>query len=320
MARSIWKGSLSFGLVNVPVGLYSATQDKTIHFNQLQRGTSDRVRNKRVNERTGEEVSYEEIVKGYDLGQGQYVVLTDEELEAVEPERSRNIEITDFVLQSEIDPIQYRSTYYLAPEGEGARHAYSLLCRAMSEADQVGVAKMVMRNREYLVAIRPKQNVLAMETMFFADEVRDPSKELPSLPDAQEFSKRELDTAKLLIESMATTFDPEHYRDSYRERLEELIDRKREGEEIVVETPAPKATKVVDLMAALEASVDAARGDGSRQPRRTAKRSGTAKAAKNASAERAPAGKRSPEKGPLKAAAKKTPGAKRASAARRKAS
>ncbi|HKH88632.1 MAG TPA: Ku protein [Acidimicrobiales bacterium] len=260
MARAIWTGALSFGLVNVPVGVYSATDDKTVHFNQLERGTSDRVRNKRVNERTGEEVAYDAIVKGYDLGGGRFVVIEPEELEAVEPGRSRNIEITDFVDLVDIDPVYYKSTYYLAPQGAGAQRAYALLRQAMAETQKVGIATFVMRGKEHLVAIRPDDQVLALETMFFHDEIRDPARELDTLPtDDVTFQGRELDTAKLLVESMTTPWHPEAYRDTYREAVEELIERKSRGEVIEAAGPVDKPAPVVDLMDALRASVDAAR-------------------------------------------------------------
>ena len=197
MARSIWKGALSFGLVNVPVGLYPATQDKTIHFNQFESGTSDRIRYKKVNERTGKEVRSDKIVKGVDLGGGEYVILTDDELAAAEPERSRYIDITDFVELDEIDPVYFRTTYYLAPEGESAGKAYALLHQAMRQSGKVAIATFVMRNKEYLVAIRPEGEVIALETMYFADEVRSPTVELPDLPKADDPTDREIKMAQL---------------------------------------------------------------------------------------------------------------------------
>jgi DNA end-binding protein Ku len=163
MARTIWKGSLSFGLVNVPIGVYPATRDKSIHFNQFERGTSDRIRYKKVNERTGDEVEAANIVKGVDLGGGEYVILDEDELAAAEPERSRYIEITDFVSLSEIDPVYFNTTYYLAPEGETAGKAYALLRQAMQDSGKVAIATFVMRNKEYLVAIRPEADVLALD-------------------------------------------------------------------------------------------------------------------------------------------------------------
>jgi DNA end-binding protein Ku len=260
MARSIWNGSLSFGLVSVPVELFSATEDKTIHFNQFQAGTSDRIRNKRVNERTGDEVAYEEIVKGYDLGSGEYVIVTAGELEALEPGRTRNVEITDFVDLDAIDPVYYQKTYYLAPKGEQAQHAYGLLRRAMEDANKAAVATLVMRGKQYLVTVRAESRGLVLQTMFFADEVRDPVKEVPGLPVPDEFTDRELATAKMLVESMATNWEPERYHDTYRQRVEELVERKRSGEEIVLETHRAEPTKAADLMAALEASIEAAQG------------------------------------------------------------
>ena len=172
--RTIWKGALSFGLVNIPVGLYPATSDKSIHFNQFEEGTSDRIRYKKVNERTGEEVPQDRIVRGFDLGGGEYVILTEEELETAEPKKSRQIEISDFVEQADIDPVYFRSSYYLAPEGAGADKAYALLRQAMADAGKVAIATLVMRNKEYLVAIRPEDDALALHTMYFADEVRAP--------------------------------------------------------------------------------------------------------------------------------------------------
>ncbi|HXA30715.1 MAG TPA: Ku protein [Acidimicrobiales bacterium] len=260
MARTIWKGSLSFGLVNVPVGLYPATKDKTIHFNQFEEGTSDRIRYKKINERTGDEVESSRIVKGADVGGGDFVILSPEELASAEPERSRTIEITDFVELEDIDPTYYRTTYYLAPEGEAAAKAYALLRRAMRDAHKVGVATFVMRNKEYLVAIRPDRDVLALETMYFADEVLSPADELPRISEEEDFTKRELEMADLLIDSMVTDWDPSNYADTHREKVQSMIDRKREGEEVVTEMAPREPTKVIDLMDALNASVKAASG------------------------------------------------------------
>jgi len=284
MARAIWSGSLSFGLVNVPVGLFSATQDKTIHFNQVEAGTSDRIRYKKVNERTGREVDNAKIVKGFNLGDGSYVLLTDEELAAADPERSRNIAIVDFVEAAEIDPLLYRNGYYLAPQGEGARQAYALLREAMLRESKVAVAELVMRNKEYLVTVRPheKDNVLVMHTLYYSDEVRSAEEELPNLPGEETFTDRELAIASQLIDAMTSPWDPEQYHDTHRQRVEELVASKHEGREIVLEAPAP-APKVVDLMAALEASVKAASGaTAPKAPAKAAKKAAPAKAAKKA--------------------------------------
>jgi DNA end-binding protein Ku len=260
MPRTIWTGSLSFGLVNVPVGLYTATRDRSVHFNQFEEGTSDRIRYRKVNERTGEEVDAGRIQRGVDVGGGEFVMLSDEELVAAAPEQSRTIEITNFVDLNEIDPIYYRTTYYLAPQGPGAAKAYGLLRRAMREANRVGIASFVMRGKEYLAAVRPEDDVLALETMYFSDEVKDPSEELSDLPPSEELTDRELATAKLLIDAMGAEWNPAEYHDTYRERLEALIEEKRQGHEIVTTEPIEPSVKVVDLMEALQASVDAARG------------------------------------------------------------
>jgi DNA end-binding protein Ku len=277
MARAIWSGSLSFGLVNVPVGLFSATQDKTIHFNQFESGTPDRIRYKKVNERTGREVAQSKIVKGFNLGDGEYVMLTDEELTAADPERSRTISILDFVDASDIDPLYYRSGYYLAPQGEGARRAYALLRQAMAEESKVAVASLVMRNREYLVTVRPDgpEPVLILQTMYFPDEVRAASDELPNLPTEEKFNDREVAIARQLIDAMTSEWDAEQYHDTHRKRVEELVTSKYEGKEIVIEAAAP-APKVVDLMAALEASVKAASGTSKSSATKTAKKPTTA--------------------------------------------
>jgi len=259
VARAIWTGSLSFGLVNIPVGLYSATEDKAIRFHQFQEGTSDRIRNKRINERTGAEVEFADIVKGYEIGGGEYVIVLPEELEAVEPGASRTIEIVDFVDLEAIDPIYYKSSYYLAPQGNDAQKAYELLRQAMGATQKTGIATFVMRSKQHLVAVRPEEKVLVLETMFFGDEVRDPVSEIGSLPGEISFKDREIDTAKLLIESMSAEWDPENYSDTYRERVEELIARKRQGETVVSDSTTKQAAPVVDLMDALQASVRAAR-------------------------------------------------------------
>jgi DNA end-binding protein Ku len=307
MARSIWKGALSFGLVNVPVGLYPATQDKTIHFNQFEAGTSDRIRYKKVNERTGKEVRSDKIVRGVDLGGGEYVILTDDELAAAEPERSRYIDITDFVELDEIDPVYFRTTYYLAPEGESAGKAYALLHQAMRQSGKVAIATFVMRNKEYLVAIRPEGEVIALETMYFADEVRSPTVELPDLPKAEDPTDREIKMAQLLIDSMEGSWDPKRYRDTHRQKVEALIEEKSQGKEIVANTGAPVA-KVVDLMDALNASIKAA------VDTKTPAKSGRPKV--TASTKKAPAKRSSPKA----AAAKNTPKPAASKTDRRKAS
>ena len=304
MPRTIWKGALSFGLVNIPVGLYPATSDKSIHFNQFEEGTSDRIRYKKVNERTGEEVAPDRIVRGFDLGGGEYVILSEEELESAEPKKSRQIEISDFVGLVDIDPVYFRSSYYLAPEGAGADKAYALLRRSMAEAGRVAIATLVMRNKEYLVAIRPEDDALALHTMYFSDEVRAPGRDL-ELPETGDVTERELSMAQLLIESMESDWDPERFHDTHREKVEALIEEKRNGHEIVLQEGPEPAAKVVDLMEALNASIAAAAKPGSAK-----------------STKRAPAAKRtSTTSAPAKKAAKVSKQPARAkAAARRKAS
>jgi DNA end-binding protein Ku len=278
MPRAIWTGSISFGLVNVPVKLYAAISEKDLHFNQFQEGTSDRIRYKRVNERTGREVPYEKIVKGYEISKGNYVMVTPEELEEYQPEATRTIEIEDFVDLDEIDPIYYERTYYLAPDGagEGTAKAYTLLLEAMDAKKKVGIGRVVMRTKQYLAAVRPLDGVLALSTMRFADEVRDRGEvDTPSGKKAK-VSKREVDMAGQIIDSLSVDWKPERYEDTYREQVLELIEKKAKGEEIVVETSAPEEAKVVDLMAALEASLEQARG-GSGRKKAPARKSGAKK-------------------------------------------
>lgn len=263
MARSIWTGALSFGLVNVPVGLYSATEEHEVRFHQFERGTSARIRYKRVNEDTGKEVAYHDIVKGADIGDGRYVVLTSEELEAVEPGKSRTIDLMDFVDSTEIDPIYYQKSYYLAPQDETAEKAYSLLVQAMAKAGRIGIATFVLRSKQYLAAIRPHGDVLVLETMYFADEVRNPKEEIGRIRGNASARSKEVDMAVSLIESMTTDWNPENYRDTYTDRVLELVEAKKNDQEIVVEAEAEGSAQVLDLMQALKASVERARRDAS---------------------------------------------------------
>jgi DNA end-binding protein Ku len=254
MARAMWTGFLSFGLVNVPVGLYTATADQTVHFNQLHKGTSNRVRYKKVDEETGEELETADIVNGYPVGGGEYIVVTREEMKEAAPGKSDQIEISDFVDLDQIDPLYFRQTYYLGPRGKGSDRAYSLLLQAMRETNKVGIATLVIRDKEHLVAVRPGEHVLMLETMYFDDEIRDASEQVDTLPKDVAPDARELKIAKQLIDSLVAEWEPKAYRNTYRERIEELIEKKREGHAIVFETERPKSN-VVDLMAALEASV-----------------------------------------------------------------
>jgi DNA end-binding protein Ku len=263
MPRSIWSGAISFGLVNVPVKLYSAVSKKTVRFNQLNASTGNRIQQKRVDPETGDEVAYDDIVKGYELTKDRYVVLTPEELDALDPERTRTIDIEDFVALDEIDPVYYDHPYWLVPD-KGAAKAYGLLMEAMRDAGKVAIARVVLRSKEQLVAIRPADRGLMMETMLFADEVVPPD-EIEDLPEEKELkvTDRELKMARQLIDSLTSEFEPDKYHDEYREKVLELIERKAQGEEIAVQPEAPKPARVPDLMAALEASLAAVKGDSS---------------------------------------------------------
>jgi DNA end-binding protein Ku len=296
MARSIWTGAISFGLVTVPVKLYSATNRKTVRFHQLHATTGVRIQQKRVDPQTGEEVPYEEIVKGYEIAPDQYVVVTPDELEALDPKKTKTIEIEDFVDLDQIDPIFYDHPYYLAP-GPGGAKPYRLLLEAMRETNRVAIAKVVIRSKEQLVAIRPMGDVLGMATMLFADEVVDADgiDEVPSGDDVKT-SSRELDIAKQLVESLAGNFDPDKYHDTYREEVLALIERKAAGEEIAVQPPSEEVSAPVpDLMSALKASLDAVRErDGAANGADGAKKAPARKApAKKPAAKRAPAAKKS---------------------------
>jgi DNA end-binding protein Ku len=253
--RSIWKGSLSFGLVNVPIALYPATSDKTLHFHQVEDGTSDRIRYKKVNERTGKEVSSERIVKAMDMGGGEYVIVSDEELAEAEPEKSRTIDIKGFVDLADIDPIYFRNSYYLAPQNDAATKAYQLLREAMETAGKIGVASFVLRNKEYLVAIRPEPDVLALETLYFSDEIRNPAAELPHLSDNANVTPKQRSMAQSLIESLAEKWNPADYHDSYREHVQALLKEKQAGHDSIAHTEPDRGGKVIDLLEALQASV-----------------------------------------------------------------
>jgi DNA end-binding protein Ku len=270
MARAIWSGAISFGLVNIPVKLYSAVSRKTVRFHQLDSKDNSRIQQKRVNSNTGEEVPYEQLVKGYELSPDRYVVIRPEELEAIEPKKTRTITIEDFVELEEIDPIYYDHPYYLAP-GTGAEKAYALLLQALKDTGRVGIARVVIRSKEALVAIRPRGEVLTMETLLFGDEVIDPE-DLGELPDSDEAkaSKREVDMARQLIDSLATDFDPGKYRDEYRDAVMDMIERKAQGEEIAIQPAPEEPAEVPDLMKALEASIASAkRQSGSKDTKAT---------------------------------------------------
>jgi DNA end-binding protein Ku len=260
MPRPIWNGSIAFGLVNVPVKLFSATSPKDVRFHQLRKSDSSRVRQKRVSAADGTEVPYEEIVKGYEIAPEQYVVIEPDELNALDPKATQTIDIEEFVSLDQIDPIFYENAYYLVPDKRSEK-AYALLTAAMAETGKVAIAKFVMRTKQYLAAVRPDGGALVLSTMLYADEVVpvDSIEGLPA-PGEIDLSDKELQMAEALIDSLtADRFEPEKFHDDYRERVLELIDAKAQGQTIVA-APAPEVgARVVDLMAALEASVKAAK-------------------------------------------------------------
>ena len=277
MPRSIWTGAISFGLVNVPIKLYSAVQRKTVRFNQLDSEGNVRIQQKRVNPLTGDEVPYERLVKGYEIAPGSYVVVEPEELEALEPRRTKTIDILDFVDLEEIDPIFYDHPYYLAP-GAGGSKPYKLLLEAMRETGKVAIGTVVIRQKQAVVALRPSGDVLQMATLIYADEVV-PTDRIDDLPDEDvEIAERELAIAKQLVESLAAEWDPQRYKDEYREKVMALIESKAAGEELAVQPDTEEAAPVPDLMSALKASLEAvqkapaARNGEPTQPGKTARK------------------------------------------------
>ena len=268
MPRSIWSGSISFGLVNVPVKLTTATSPKDVRFHQLHAADGGRVNQKRVCSLDGEEVDYSEIVKGYEIHKGQYVVVEPEELESLAPEASRSIDIEEFVDLADIDPLYFEHSYYLVPDGPAAR-PYALLVEAMEGTGKVGIGRFVLRTKQYLAALRPRHGVLVLSTLLFADEVVAPSElDVQTTRDTRP-NERELNMARQLVTSLSAQWEPEKYRDDLRDKVMEMIQAKAEGNEIAtpeaVERPAP----VLDLMAALEASLaraDKAPGRGRQAP------------------------------------------------------
>ncbi len=264
MARAIWSGSISFGLLNVPVKLYSAVARRGISLREIRESDGVRIRHRRVAEGTDEEVPFEKIVKAFEITPDRYVPLTKDEMGALAPEKTRAIEVRDFVDLDEIDPIYFDSPYYLGP-ADGAERAYSLLAEAMEGSGKVAIARFVFRNKEHLAALRPADGVLTLTTMRFADEVVAPADLEDVLPeDKPEVAKREVEMAEQLIDSLTTKFDPTAYRDEYREQLLSLIERKAEGKDVLT-APAgaePEPTKAPDLMAALEESIAAVKGKG----------------------------------------------------------
>ncbi|MFD7735730.1 Ku protein [Kitasatospora phosalacinea] len=267
MAKAVWKGTLTFGLVSLPVALYPATESHTVRFRQLQRGTTDRVRQRRVNERTGEEVPFEDVVKGYELTEGRYVVVEPAELEELSPGRSRTIEIGGFADLAEIDPVLFDKTYYLGPADPATAKVYQLLVEALAHSRRAGIAVFAMRGKEYLTAVDSTDGLLELRTLHWADELRDPQQEVPDLPARRrDFNRTELATAEQLIEMLSVDWDPDDYHDTHEERVRALVEAKAEGREVALSTGAePEATELTDLVDVLRRSLDearAARGTG----------------------------------------------------------
>src|SRR5436305_6288716 len=259
MPRPIWSGSISFGLVSVPVKLFSATSPKEVRFHMLHDKDGGRIQQKRVCSIDGEEVAWEHIVKGFEISKGRYVTVTREELEAFNPRANKAIEIEDFVELPQIDPIYYASTYYLVPD-RGAAKPYTLLREAMKRTNKIGIGRFVLRTKQYLAAVRPLGKALAISTMLYADEVVEQN-ELEGLPGLEAKPReKELDMAKQLVDSLAAEFDPKKYKDTWREEVLGLLEKKAEGQEIVAGEPEKEPRgKVVNLMEALQRSLAAAK-------------------------------------------------------------
>jgi DNA end-binding protein Ku len=256
MARAIWKGSISFGLVNIPIALYPATRREEFKFRLLRKSDLSPVNYKRVAEKDGREVPWDQIVKGYEYEKGKYVVLKDEDFQRVDVEATQTVDIQDFVELDKIDPIFFYKPYYLEPQ-KGGDKAYALLRDALKDSNKVGVAKVVIKTREYLAGVKPEDGALVLELMHFADELADTSK--LHIPTKVEVGKREMTMAKSLIDSMSSKWNPEKYKDDYREALMEVIEEKVEaGGKEIEEKPrkAPKPTKVIDLVSVLQKSLE----------------------------------------------------------------
>jgi DNA end-binding protein Ku len=265
--RSIWTGSISFGLVNVPISLYSAIETKEVHFNLVHETDGGRIHQKRVCDKDGEEVPWNEVAKGYPISKRKMVMVTTEELEALDPRASRTIDISDFVDGAEINPLFYDHSYYAGPANEAAQKPYALLHQAMTRLGKVAIARMVMRTKQYLCTVRPVGKTLVVTTMQYADEIRDPD-EIPNLPGSLRAGGRELELAERLVDSLTGPFEPARYRDEHRERVLEMLADKAKGKTITPTEAPPEEPDVVDLAAALEASLGRASGGG---PRRRAR-------------------------------------------------
>ena len=254
--RSLWKGAITFGLITVPVGLYSAVEERDVHFNLLDARDGARIRYQRVNAKTGEEVDRDDIVKGYEFEKGRYVTFTEEELDRIPAESFRTIDVVQFADADQIDPVYFQSAYYLAPEESGVK-AYALLAQALEKSGRVGLAKITLRDKERLAVLRARDGVMVLETMNWPDEIRQPPFDAGRKPPV---SAKEVEMAQRLIDELTDDFDPARFHDQYRERLEQAIESKVKGDEIsIAAEEAPRSEEVGDLMEALRASVEAVR-------------------------------------------------------------
>jgi DNA end-binding protein Ku len=310
MPSAIWTGSISFGLVQVPVKLVSATKSRDVSFNQLEEGTGARIRYKKVSDATGEEVPPDKIKRGYEISKGRYVMIEPDELDVLRPKGSHAIEIEEFVDLDEIDPLYFEQPYYLVPDKKGVK-PYKLLVEAMIELNKVAIGRIIVRSKERLVAIRPVDDMLCIETMRYADEVLPRTDLVPDEADV-ELTDRERAMARQLVESLgAEEFQPEKYHDEYREQVLDLIERKAAGEEIVAEPLVEPPAKVLDLVAALEASLAKAEHAKERHPSVAAASSSAKKSAAKATGAKAPAKKSAARKTSAKETAAKAPAKKR---------
>jgi DNA end-binding protein Ku len=272
MARPVWTGSINFGLVSVHVKAHTAVRDHDVHFHQIDKKTSSRIRNRKVAAKDGHEVDSDDIQMGFEISEGRYVTFDKEELDDLRPESTRIVDVTDFVALADVDPVYYERTYWLSPDGDAAKQPYQLLRAAMEDRELVAVGTVVMRNKQSLTAIRPLDGALAMSTMHFADEVI-PRKDVEEVPDRRtKPDPKMLGMATQIVDSLTSEWKPEQYHDTFTEELRRRIKAKEAGEEITAEPEAPAEPKTVDLMKALEASLDESRSRSSsrRRHRRSA--------------------------------------------------
>ncbi|EDL66086.1 non-homologous end joining protein Ku [Bacillus sp. SG-1] len=263
--HTIWKGSISFGLVNIPIKLHAATEDKDIKLRSLHRECHTPIKYEKICPVCEKDLEYEDIVKGYEIAKGKFVVIEDEEIKELrDTSEEKAVEIVDFIKIEEIDPIYYNRSYFISPN-EGGKKAYSLLRKALTESNKVGIAKIAMRSKEQLAVVRVYQNTMVMETIHFPDEVRSTG-DVPNVPAEDEVSQKELDTAVLLIDQLSTEFEPEKYEDDYRKKLLKLIQSKQTGEKFVTPKEKAPAANVTDLMSALQASIDKSKPEPEKKP------------------------------------------------------